>query len=112
MGDKGILTAILAIGIVVVVLLIAPGASRIAMNYRPDLTASTSRFTPGTYYGDRSGEYYYTIHRYVPQQQYVYPSTTTYTYTSSGTGYEGEMMFSDGCTMTSPYSLTTGEPCS
>lgn len=108
--NRNLLVALVVIGIIIIILLIAPTLSHTRLGYYPsNFTASTVSLdaTPSR----NNGSGYYTIYRYVPP--YSSSTVTTYTYSSTPAyDYSGEQMFSDGCTMTSPYSLTTGEPCS
>lgn len=108
--NRNLLVAILVIGIIIVILLIAPTVSRTRLGYYPSNFAASTISLDST--PSRTKGYgYYTIYRYVPS--YSSSTATTYTYSSiPAYDYSGEQMFSDGCTMTSPYSLTTGEPCS
>ncbi len=123
--NRGLITAMIIIGIIIIVLLIAPRFSRTALSYTGSaLTASTVDL--GSEHRIGSSDYYYTIDRRVPRSysntmyynpgtttRYSYPATTNYTYSSSDYQYQNDgTVFSDGCTLTSPYSLTTGQPCS
>ncbi len=114
-SHKSLLWAIIIIGIIIILLLIRPTTIAPGYSYRAGsaLTAST---LPIDFTTARSNVGSYTIIRYIPEH---YRSTSYYPTTTSPQSthyyqqqYSGETMFSDGCTLTSPYSLTTGEPCS
>lgn len=114
--NKNLLWALIIIGIIIIIMLASPRLGMRRYSYYPGLTASVVPTyyqanivtgAPGTYSVVRT-----------------YPKTTSYSYTTipaysyyyqyqqESNQYAGETVFSDGCTLTSPYSTTTGEPCS
>ncbi len=107
--NRTLLLILIFIGIILIVL--------VAAGQRPlarfgGLTASVSPLD--TYQKQPAQVGTYSIVRYIPQKQSVAPQTS-YSYTSYQPQYyptDTSIMFPDGCTMTSPYSLTTGLPCS
>ncbi len=117
-NNRPLLVALTIIGIIIIIILLAPRMQQRAATYSYQgygygLAASATpvaiRQTPDTDY--------YTFYRHIPVRRNT--TYTTYTYTSPSytyypqqTGYDGGTVFSDGCTLTSPYSTTTGLPCS
>ncbi len=123
-NNRPLIVTMIIIGIIIIILLLSPryGYNRAvqygygntnmfaasAVPFTNNYTYTTTRTNvPGTY----------SIVRTYPQpKSYSYTSYTTPTYYSypqtTYQPYPGETVFPDGCTMTSPYSTTTGEPCS
>ncbi len=111
---KNLLWLIIIIGIIIIILLASPrlaarrygyygtgmfAASAVPVYYQQPVVAGI----PGTY----------SIFRTYPKtSSYTYTPSTSYYYQQTSSSYTGEPVFSDGCTLTSPYSTTTGEPCS
>ncbi|MBP6904535.1 MAG: hypothetical protein KBB91_00575 [Candidatus Pacebacteria bacterium] len=127
--NKTLITIMIVIGIIIIILLLGRGyiATPMTYSYRSGnfLTASTIPLDGYTYQNadNRPGHYTITKRYTEPSliitapKSYSYTSYTTtpsyqYDYSYSQTTYPGETIFPDGCTLTSPYSLTTGEPCS
>ena len=117
-NNRPLLIAILIIGIIILIVLISPKISRNTYSYSGNtftasalpLTMNTSSSQVGTY----------SFVRYIPRKN-TYSSGTSYTYyTYPETTYDysyqyqdqGGVVFPDGCTLTSPVSTTTGQPCS
>ncbi len=113
-NNRPLLVTLIIIGILILIALVGPRMR--TYSYRGyGLTASA---VPMTVVNRAPDSVYYTFYRYIPssrptytQQQstytsYSYPSTTQYYPTS------GDVVFPDGCTLTSPVSTTTGLPCS
>ncbi len=117
-SHKALLGAILIVGIIILVVLLSPrgGAS---YAYR-----GTNLYTASTYPLQSTGTTIsvpatgtYSFIRYVPKTTTRTTTTgstyTYYTYPQTQSVYQDTgTMFPDGCTLTSPFSLTTGQPCS
>lgn len=110
---KPFLTALIIVGVIIIIMLARPrvgGRERSYSMNRYNLGASATRYiplehTPGTY----------SVIRYIPESRttgYSVPISHSYSYTDGYTPDTSGVMFPDGCTLTSPYSLTTGLPCS
>jgi hypothetical protein len=109
---KPFLTALIIIGVIIIIMLARPrvGQQRSYSMNGYNLSASATRYVPieptrGTY----------SVIRYVPERhttRYSVPTSYSYSYTDTYTSDTNGTMFPDGCTLTSPYSLTTGLPCS
>lgn len=131
--NRGLITTMIIIGVVIVILLIAPGYRPSTYAYRGGnvLTASTVSIDPYIQQSSRShvsSTGYYTIERNIPRTStytYSYPAPTTtyttysypqpqsYTYSYPQQQYQNQGgYFSDGCSITSAYSITTGQLCS
>ena len=105
---KPFLTALIIIGIIIIIMLARPhvGQQRSYSMNGYNLSASATRYMPveptrGTY----------SVIRYIPERRTV-PTSYNYSYTDGYSTDTSGVMFPDGCTLTSPYSLTTGLPCS
>ena len=109
--NKVLLLILIFIGIILIVLV--AGGRRSPMMMRTyqgyGLTASTTPITEPT----TGAVGTYTFTRYIPDRRTVPTTSTTSTYYyTTPSVIDPSAMFPDGCTMTSPYSLTTGLPCS
>lgn len=116
---KTLLTVLIIIGIVIIFILLAPRAATTGYSYQNGTvyTASALPFNNVATTTSQTGTYSFV--RYIPRSISRSSTGTTYTYytypTSTydyGTSYDNSTVFPDGCTMTSPVSTTTGEPCS
>lgn len=116
---KTLLTILIIIGIVIIFILIAPRAASTGYSYQNGAvyTASALPFTTANTTTRQTGTYSFV--RYIPRttsSSSVGTTTTYYTYPSTqydyGGIYDNGTVFPDGCTLTSPVSTTTGQPCS
>lgn len=116
---KTMLTVLIIIGIVIIFILLAPRAASTGYSYQNGtiFTASAVPFSDTRTTTTQTGTYSFV--RYIPHTSSRSSTNSTYTYYSyptttytDGTAYDNGTVFPDGCTLTSPVSTTTGEPCS
>lgn len=127
--NRGLITVMIIIGILIVILLIVPRTTMHNTAYR-DTAVSNSDFVVDsrtiTTYHTIPRDDYYTIHRTIPRRMttHSYPADTTdttYSYTNTEPSYDDATQqpyyqnqgsyFPNGCTNYSAYSVTTGFPC-
>lgn len=112
-NNRPLITILIVIGIIIILLLAIPRLQNMR-TYSYDGYALTASTVPLRNTLPQNNQASYTFVRYIPVRQVV-PTRATYTtysyYPSQGT-YDNGVVFSDGCTLTSPYSTTTGQPCS
>lgn len=116
--QKNMLGALIIIGIIIIIILIAPRATSSRYAYQGN--AFTASALPVEFNSaPQTGTFSFV--RYIPHKTQTYTSTgTTYTYYTQpqtqyydySYQYQGGVVFPDGCTLTSPVSTTTGQPCS
>lgn len=118
-NNRPLLIILIIIGILILISLMSRGQMMSYRGYGLTASATPVSVRTGSRLPDRE---YYTFFRYVPvQRTYVTYPSSSYSYSASETYYpssstyyptDGGTVFPDGCTLTSPYSTTTGLPCS
>lgn len=120
--NRTLLITMFVIGAIIIVLLLSQQGGSSLLNYSSRgnvLTASSLSFDTPSQQAIVTSPGHYTITKtyteptliITPSHTYTVP-TYQYDYSYQQQYVDPGIMFPDGCTMTSPYSLTTGEPCS